>query len=119
MLANVYLHYVFDRWARQWRKTANGEVMLVRFADDFVVGFEHRGDAVRFLRDLRERFSKFGLELHPDKTCLIQFGRFAPSVVRSVGWGGRRRLSTSGSRTSVRRPVTDVSSSSASPSRSA
>jgi len=77
LLANVYLHYVFDRWARRWRKTADGEVMLVRFADDFVVGFEHRGDALRFLHDLPKRFAKFGLELHPDKTRLIQFGRFA------------------------------------------
>jgi group II intron reverse transcriptase/maturase len=77
LLANVYLHYVFDRWARRWRKTADGEVILVRFADDFVVGFEHRGDALRFLHDLRKRFATFGLELHPDKTRLIQFGRFA------------------------------------------
>jgi len=67
---------VFDRWARRWRKTPNGEAMLVRFADDVVVGFEHRGDALRFLHELRKRFAKFGLELHPDKTCLIQFGRF-------------------------------------------
>jgi RNA-directed DNA polymerase len=76
LLANVYLHYVFDRWARRWRKTADGEVMLVRFADDFVVGFEtemmHCGSF-----DLRKRFVTFGLELHPDKTRLIQFGRFA------------------------------------------
>ena len=77
LLANVYLHYVFDRWARRWRKTAYGEVMLVWFADDLVVGFEHRGDALRFLHDLRKRFATFGLELHPDKTRLIQCGRFA------------------------------------------
>jgi RNA-directed DNA polymerase len=68
---------VFDRWARRWRKTANGEAMLVRFADDVVVGFAHRGDAPRLLHDLRKWFAKFGRELHPDTTRLIQFGRFA------------------------------------------
>jgi group II intron reverse transcriptase/maturase len=78
LLANVYLHYVFDRWARQWRRRhARGDVVVVRFADDFVVGFEHLGDAKQFLRDLRERFAKFNLELHPEKTRLIEFGRFA------------------------------------------
>ncbi len=78
LLANVYLHYVFDRWARQWRRRqARGDMIVTRFADDFIVGFEHVGDAKQFLRDLRERFAKFGLELHPDKTRLIQFGRFA------------------------------------------
>src|SRR5664280_2260375 len=78
LLANVYLHYVFDRWARQWRhRHARGDMIVTRFADDFVVGFEHLGDAKQFLRDLRSRFAKFNLELHPDKTCLIQFGRFA------------------------------------------
>jgi group II intron reverse transcriptase/maturase len=78
MLANVYLHYVFDRWARQWRhRHARGDMIVTRFADDFVVGFEHLGDAKQFLRDLRSRFAKFNLELHPDKTRLIQFGRFA------------------------------------------
>src|SRR5664280_944183 len=78
LLANVYLHYVFDRWARQWRhRHARGDMIVTRFADDFVVGFEHLGDAKQFLRDLRGRFAKFNLELHPDKTCLIQFGRFA------------------------------------------
>jgi RNA-directed DNA polymerase len=77
-LANVYLHYVFDRWVRQWRhRHARGDVVVTRFADDFVVGFQHRGDANRFLHDLRERFAKFNLELHPDKTRLIEFGRFA------------------------------------------
>ena len=78
MLANVYLHYVFDLWADQWRRrNAHGEVIFVRFADDYVAGFEHRGDAERFLADLRERFAKFALELHPEKTRLIEFGRFA------------------------------------------
>jgi len=78
LLANVYLHYVFDLWAEQWRRRhAHGEMILVRFADDYVVGFEHRGDAERFLAELRERFAKFGLELAAEKTRLIEFGRFA------------------------------------------
>jgi group II intron reverse transcriptase/maturase len=78
LLANVYLHYVFDLWVQRWRrKQARGEVVVVRFADDFVVGFEHRHEAEQFLAELRERFAKFGLELHPDKTRLILFGRRA------------------------------------------
>jgi group II intron reverse transcriptase/maturase len=88
LLANVYLHYVFDRWVRQWRRGhAQGDVIAVRFADDFVVGFQHAGDARRFLRDLRERFVKFGLELHPDKTRLIEFGRFAAHRRAARGLG--------------------------------
>ena len=78
LLSNVYLHYVFDLWADQWRRrNARGDVILSRFADDYVAGFDHREDAERFLADLRERFAKFGLELHPEKTRLIEFGRFA------------------------------------------
>ena len=78
LLANVYLHYVFDLWAQQWRSTqARGDVVVVRYADDFIVGFQHRDEAERFLTDLRERFAKFGLELHPDKTRLLEFGRYA------------------------------------------
>jgi RNA-directed DNA polymerase len=78
LLANVYLHYVLDLWARQWRnRHATGEVVIVRYADDFVLGFQHRSDAERFLSDLTERLRRFGLELHPDKTRLIEFGRFA------------------------------------------
>jgi len=78
LLSNVFLHYVFDLWADQWRRRhARGEVILVRFADDYVAGFERREDAERFLADLRDRFAEFGLELHPDKTRLIEFGRFA------------------------------------------
>jgi hypothetical protein len=77
-LANVYLHYVFDLWANQWRgRNARGDVILCRFADDYVAGFEHREDAERFLAELRERLAGFGLELHPEKTRLIEFGRFA------------------------------------------
>ncbi len=78
LLANVYLHYVFDRWARQWRKRhARGDVIIVRFADDIVVGFEYRSDAEQFHKDLVQRFTKFNLELHAEKTRLIEFGRFA------------------------------------------
>ena len=78
LLANVYLHYVLDRWVWQWRRRhARGDVIIVRWADDFVVGFEHLGDAKQFLKDLHERFAKFSLELHAGKTRLIQFGRFA------------------------------------------
>jgi hypothetical protein len=77
VLANIYLHYVFDLWAHQWRRKAHGDVILVRYADDFVVGFQHRAEAERFWVDLRERLRKFNLELYADKTCLIEFGRFA------------------------------------------
>jgi group II intron reverse transcriptase/maturase len=88
LLANVYLHYVFDRWVRRWRKKhARGDMIVVRFADDFVVGFQHLGDARQFLTDLRERFAKFNLELHPDKTRLIEFGRFAEADRRERGLG--------------------------------
>jgi len=78
LLANVYLHYVFDLWVQDWRKRrAAGEVIVVRYADDSVLGFQYRADAERFLQEWRERLQKFGLELHPDKTRLIEFGRFA------------------------------------------
>jgi RNA-directed DNA polymerase len=88
LLANVYLHYVFDLWADWWRRRhARGDVIIVRFADDFIVGFEHREDAERFLEELRERFAKFGLELHPGKTRLIEFGRFAAGRRQARGLG--------------------------------
>jgi len=78
LLANIYLHYVFDQWVHQWRKArAEGDVIVVRYADDFMVGFQHRREAERFLADLRERFRRFGLVLHPDKTRILEFGRFA------------------------------------------
>lgn len=86
LLANLYLHYVFDLWVQRWRrKQARGDVVVVRFADDFVVGFEHREEAERFLAELRERFAKFGLALHPDKTRLIAFGRKAANDWRHRG----------------------------------
>jgi RNA-directed DNA polymerase len=78
LLANIYLHYVFDLWARQWRRRqASGNMLIVRYADDTVVGFEHRSDAERFLEELRVRIAEFALELHPDKTRLIEFGKRA------------------------------------------
>ncbi len=86
--ANIYLHYVFDRWVQRWRQTqATGDVIVVRFADDFVVGFQSRHEAERFLAELRERFAKFGLSLHPDKTRLIEFGPFADRNRRGRGQG--------------------------------
>lgn len=78
LLANLYLHYVLDLWAERWRRTrAQGDVIIVRYADDFVVGFEHESDAQRFREELEERFRKFNLELHADKTRVIEFGRHA------------------------------------------
>ncbi|MDA1315947.1 MAG: group II intron reverse transcriptase/maturase [Acidobacteria bacterium] len=88
LLANVYLHYVFDLWVEAWRnKNARGDVIVIRYADDFVTGFEERADAERFLEDLRERLARFGLELHAEKTRLIEFGRFAASNRKERGKG--------------------------------
>lgn len=78
LLANVYLHYVLDLWVQQWRgREAKGDVIIVRWADDFVIGFQHETDGRRFLKELHDRFRKFSLVLHPEKTRLIRFGRFA------------------------------------------
>jgi group II intron reverse transcriptase/maturase len=88
LLSNVYLHYVFDLWADQWRRRhARGDVVIVRFADDYVVGFEHRDEAERFLADLRGRLAEFGLGLAAEKTRLIEFGRFAAERRRARGLG--------------------------------
>ena len=88
LMAIVYLHYVFDLWADWWRKRyAHGDVIFVRFADDFIAGFEHQADAQRFLADLRERFAKFGLDLHEGKTRLIEFGRHAARRRKARGLG--------------------------------
>ena len=88
LLANVYLHYVLDLWADWWRRRhARGDMIIVRFADDFIAGFEHLGDARQFLRDLRDRFARFALELHPGKTRLIEFGRFAAARRAARGAG--------------------------------
>ena len=88
LLANVYLHYVLDLWAEQWRRRhAHGDMVIVRWADDFIVGFEHRDDAERFHDDLRERFAKFALELNAEKTRLIEFGRHAVRDRKARGLG--------------------------------
>ena len=88
LLANIYLHYVFDLWVSQWRrKWAQGDLIVVGYADDAVLGFEHRKEAEAFLEQLRERMQKFGLELHPEKTRLIEFGRFAEGNRKRRGEG--------------------------------
>ena len=88
LLANLYLHHVLDLWADWWRRhRAHGVVIIVRWADDFIVGFEHQQDAQRFLVELRERFATFGLELHPDKTRLIEFGQRAARDRAARGLG--------------------------------
>ncbi len=104
LLANVYLHYVFDLWVEVWReKIARGDMIVVRYADDLVAGFQHQADAERFLRDFQERLAKFGLEIQPEKTRLIAFGRFAASDCRKRGKGNRKHSRSSGSRTTVAR----------------
>jgi RNA-directed DNA polymerase len=88
LLANVYLHYVFDLWVRRWRRrSATGDMMVVRYADDIVLGFEHRADAERFLHEWQDRMRSFGLALHPDKTRLIEFGRHAAEQRKRRGDG--------------------------------
>jgi RNA-directed DNA polymerase len=88
LLANIYLHYVFDLWANQWRKRhAHGDVIIVRYADDTVVGFEHEVEAKRFLAILHQRMETFGLSPHPDKTRLIEFGRHAAANREERGLG--------------------------------
>jgi group II intron reverse transcriptase/maturase len=88
LLANVYLHYVFDLWANHWRqREATGDMIIVRYADDIVVGFEHEADARRFWEAMRERLQEFALSLHPDKTRLLEFGRFAAANRKRRGLG--------------------------------
>ena len=88
LLANIYLHYVFDLWAQQWRQRhAQGDVIMVRYADDIVVGFEHQADAERFWEDMRVRLAEFALTLHPGKTRLIEFGCHAAKNRRARGLG--------------------------------
>jgi RNA-directed DNA polymerase len=87
-LANLYLHHALDLWVEQWRKKqAQGDVIIVRYADDAVPGFQHRDEAERFLAEFRERLAKFGLELHPEKTRLIEFGRYATERREKRGEG--------------------------------
>ncbi len=88
LLANIYLHYVFDLWAERWRRReATGDMIIVRYADDLVLGFQHENDARRFLDAMRARFEEFALSLHPDKTRLIEFGRFAAAGREKRGLG--------------------------------
>lgn len=88
LLANIYLHYVFDTWALHWRThRANGDVIIVRYADDSVLGFQYEDEAKHFLEDMKERFFRFGLELHPQKTRLIEFGRYAEARCKKRGLG--------------------------------
>ena len=88
LLANIYLHYALDLWAERYRRReATGDMIIVRYADDFIVGFEHEADARRFLDALRERLGKFALSLHPEKTRLIEFGRHAAENRRRRGLG--------------------------------
>jgi RNA-directed DNA polymerase len=88
LLANVYLHYVFDLWAARWRRReATGDMVIVRYADDTVIGFEHEADARRFCGAMRERLREFSLSLHPDKTRLIEFGRDAAQNRERRGLG--------------------------------
>jgi RNA-directed DNA polymerase len=88
LLANIYLHYVLDLWAERWRRcTATGDMIIVRYADDFIVGFEHESDARCFLDMMRERFKEFALSLNPEKTRLIEFGRFAAENRKRRGLG--------------------------------
>jgi RNA-directed DNA polymerase len=88
LLSNIYLHYVLDEWVRDWRKKgACGEVIIVRFADDYVMGFQYRYEAEKFLKELKERFAYYGLEIHNEKTRLIEFGRFAEANRKARGEG--------------------------------
>jgi hypothetical protein len=88
LMANIFLHYVFDLWIHHWRRTkAQGDVIVVRWADDFVVGFQHRSEAEQCLAELKERFLKFKLELHPEKTRLLEFGRYAINNRNKRGQG--------------------------------
>jgi RNA-directed DNA polymerase len=88
LLANIYLHYVFDLWAERWRRReASGDMIIVRYADDIIVGFEHEMDARRFLDEMRERLGKYSLSLHPEKTRLIEFGRNAAENRKRRGLG--------------------------------
>jgi hypothetical protein len=89
LLANICLHYALDLWVEQWRRrNGHGDIIIVRYADDFVLGFEHHRDAQRFLKELRERLAGFKLELHPEKTRLLRFGRFASAQCKERGESG-------------------------------
>lgn len=90
LLANVYLHYVFDLWAERWRRrNARGDMIVTRFADDIVVGFDHEADARRFWDELRQRLEEFALTLHPAKTRLLEFGRLRRQTEYDGDWALR------------------------------
>ncbi|WP_270104168.1 group II intron reverse transcriptase/maturase [Klebsiella pneumoniae] len=102
LLANIYLHYVFDLWAHQWRRRyATGNVVMVRYADDIVIGFDKRYDARRFRIAMQRRLREFGLTVHPEKTRLMEFGRFAAENRAIRGKANQKRSTSSGSRTSA------------------
>ena len=91
LLANVYLHYVLDLWAERWRRReATGDMIIVRYADDFIVGFQHEEDARRFLDTMRQRLQEFALSLHPEKTRLIEFGRLRRKTASGAGLASRK-----------------------------
>ena len=106
LLANIYLHYTLDLWAVRWRqREATGDMIFVRYADDFIVGFRRESDARRFLDEMRERLGKFALSLHPEKTRLIEFGRFAAERRNGVGSADRRPSTSWASPSSAARPA--------------
>ena len=111
ILANIYLHYVLDLWfQKKWRShEVKGDTIIVRYADDFVVGLQHKRDARRFLNAVKERFGSFELEIHPDKTRLIEFGRYAKERRRNEGRVNRRPSTFWASRTIARKPGRGVS----------
>jgi RNA-directed DNA polymerase len=88
LLSNIYLHYVLDEWVRDWRKSqARGEVIIVRYADDFVMGFQYQFEAEKLLKEMKERFVSYGLEIHNEKTRLLEFGRLAEANRKARGAG--------------------------------
>jgi hypothetical protein len=115
LLANIYRHYVLGQWTDQWRQSAQGDVIIVRYADDAVIGFQHESEAKKFLQDLRGKLGKYGLERNEDKTRLIRFGRFAGRTGMNVGKGNRSGSPFWASGMSVRRTVWGDSKSGALP----
>jgi group II intron reverse transcriptase/maturase len=106
LLANIYLHYALDLWAERWRRReATGDMIIVRYADDFIVGFEHATDARRFLDARRERLQEFALSLHPEKTRLIEFGRHAAESRARRGFASRKPSTSWASPSSAASPA--------------
>jgi group II intron reverse transcriptase/maturase len=120
LLANIYLHYTLDLWVTRWRwREATGDMIFVRYADDFIVGVQHEGDARRFLDEMRERLREFALSLHPEKTRLIEFGRFAAERRQRRGLGKPETFSFLGFTSSAARPARVNSRSNGRPGRTA